>query len=884
MPGAGERETGDRVIAMIRFGISTLVLAVFAGVGLGQDLSFEKSVLPIFQAKCLNCHGEKRQRAGLDLRSKAALVKGGESGTALKPGALKESLLWEKIRTDEMPEGKVKLTPQEKDLIRRWIEAGAPGNDAAPIPAGPDLSITDEDRAFWAFRTPTRPEVPRTKWANPVDAFLATALEKKGLAFSPAAAPLVLLRRVTFDLTGLPPTPKEIEAFEADCTRTSPRAAYERVVDRLLASQHYGERWGRHWLDLAGYADSEGILDADYVRSAAWRYRDYVIRAFNEDKPYDRFLQEQIAGDELVDYWSVHQSAPELPPAVVDALVATGYLRCASDTSRPDFVNIKNAPGYYYQTLDDTLKIVASGTMGLTLQCAKCHAHKYDPIPQVDYYRMQAIFMSGYRPTQWVPQVQRKLQESTALQEKEAKELAARLDVNLAPLKKELTELTQSFANHLFEEGLAKLPAGDREAVRAAFAENPMKRTAAQKQLVDRHQADLKPVAAILAKKLVANSAYKAKQQKIAEAIKAIESQKRVFPEIRAFYDLPGDAKTPLLKRGDYTQPGAEVTPGVLRVLANQAAFAVPERARDARTSGRRLAFAKWLTRPDHPLTARVLVNRLWLHHFGVGLVATPDNFGKTGLPPSHPDLLDWLACEFMAPTQAADAKNAQAWTIKRMQRLIVTSAAYQQGSTYQPALHANARRVDPENRLLWRQRLRRLEGEAMRDAVLAVSGTLNPQMFGSPVPMVRSGDGEVNTPATPEGDRRSIYLQVRRSQPLTFLQLFDQPVIETNCTRREVSTVASQALTLLNSDFMTRKADAFAARILKEHPTDPVGYAVRLAFARNGTDVERARLVRFVEQQTEQHARTQPTDARRRALADLCHMLLSANEFAYVD
>jgi Protein of unknown function (DUF1553)/Protein of unknown function (DUF1549)/Planctomycete cytochrome C len=781
-----------------------------------KDLSFEKTVLPIFAAKCLRCHGDKRQKGGLDLRSKAALLKGGENGAALKPGSLKDSILWEKIRTDAMPEGDVKLSAAEKDVIRRWIEAGAPGDDKTPAARGPDLTITDEDRNFWAFQTPVRPRVPAVKTSNPIDAFLMVSLQKKGLTLSSPAEPLVLLRRVTFDLTGLPPTPAEIDEFLKDCGSAKPQTAYEKVVDRLLASPRYGERWARHWLDLAGYADSEGILDADYVRSAAWRYRDYVIRAFNDDKPYDRFLQEQLAGDELVDYWTVHQTAQELPPHVVDALIATGYLRCASDTSRPDFANIKNAPGYYFQTLNDTVKIVASSTMGLTLQCAKCHSHKYDPIPQTDYYRMQAIFMSGYRPAQWVPQVQRKLSESTAAQEKDAKEHNAKIEAEIAPLKKQQAEL----------------------------------------------------------KKTEKESPAKEKLQKIADEIKTLESKKRTFAEIRAFYDLPGEAKTHLLKRGEYLQPGPEVTPGVLRALVNHKSFDLPARLKDAKTSGRRLAFARWLTSPAHPLTGRVMVNRLWLHHFGQGIVATPDNFGKMGSPPSHPELLDWLATEFVA----------QKWSIKSMQRLMVTSSAYQQVSAYQPNAHANAKRIDPDNRLLWRQRLRRLEGEAMRDAVLSVSGTLNPHMFGPPVPMVRSGDGEVNTPATSEGNRRSIYLQVRRSQPLTFLQLFDQPVIETNCTRREVSTVASQALTLLNSDFMTKNADAFAERVLKEDAKDPARHALRLAFARAPTEAESRLFAKFLEQQTQQHAKTQPVETRRRAVADLCHMLLSANEFAYID
>jgi hypothetical protein len=871
---------------MLRFASGLLAFLYLTLSTQAQELSFEKSVLPIFAAKCLNCHGDKRQRAGLDLRTKAALLKGGETGTALKPGSLKESILWEKIRTDQMPEGDVKLTAKEKEIIRRWIESGAhaesPGTAVPGVQV--DLQITDEDRAFWAFKPPVRPAIPEGAATHPIDRFVLALLQKKGLALSPEADRLTLLRRVTFDLTGLPPTPAEIDDYLKDA-RAQPQAAHERVVDRLLASPRYGERWARHWLDLAGYADSEGILDADYVRSAAWRYRDYVIRAFNDDKPYDRFLQEQIAGDELVDYWTVHQTAKELPPHVVEALIATGYLRCASDTSRPDFVSIKNAPGYYFQTLDDTVKIVASSTMGLTVQCAKCHSHKYDPIPQTNYYQLQAIFMSGYRPNQWVPQVQRKLSESTAAQEKGAKEHNAKLDAAIVPLKKQLAELTQAFSNKVFEAGLAKLSAETREEVRLAFAADPAKRSPAQKQLVDKHQSELKPAAPIIAKKLDADPEFKGKQQQINEAIKTLDSKKRTFAEIRAFYDLPGEAKTHLLRRGEYAHPGPEVTPDVLRVLANAKAFELPTRSKDAKTSGRRLAFAKWLTRPDHPLTARVLVNRIWLHHFGQGIVATPDNFGKTGSPPSHPELLDWLACEFMSPIKpAGEQREPAGWSIKRLHRLIVTSATYKQSSAYRPNDHVNAKRLDPDNRLLWRQRLRRLEGEAMRDAVLAVSGTLNPQMYGVPVPMVRGGDGEVNTPNDASGNRRSIYLQVRRSQPLTFLQLFDQPVIETNCTRRETSTVASQALTLLNSDFITKKAEAFAERVLKESPADPAAHALRLAFGRPPREHESKLFVTFLDQQTRQHTKTHPADARRRAVADLCHMLLSANEFAYID
>jgi hypothetical protein len=849
-----------------------LLLATSAGAGEKAPPQFEKDILPIVEAKCWRCHGAMQRKARLDLRTRAGMVKGGETGPALSPGSPERSEIWIKISADKMPpDGKdPKLTEAEKVVIRNWIESGAKANDKAEASAEiADVQVTDADRDFWSFKKPVRPTVPavkaRERVRNAVDAFVLAALEKKGLTLSAEADRRTLIRRATFDLTGLPPTPEEVEAFQSDPAPD----AYERMIDRLLASPGYGERWGRHWLDLAGYADSEGILDADYPRSAAWRYRDYVIRAFNDDKPYDRFLKEQIAGDELIEYWKVKESQKEFTPEQVDALVATGYLRCASDTSRPDFATIKNAPGYYFQTLDDTVRIVASSTLGLTLQCARCHSHKYDPIPQSDYYRVQAIFMSGYRPSQWVPQAERRLFEATGAQEKESAAHNATVDAAIAPLKKQEAELRTRFGENLFNDRLAKLPESIREDVKVAVNTDPAKRTEVQKYLAAKFQNELRPAdPAVLAKALSdAYPEFKTKSQELTSAIKVEEAKRRTLPEIRAFYDLPGEVRTHLLRRGDYLNPGPEVAPGAPAMLAATKAFSWNAPPKEAKSSGRRLAFAEWLTQPDHPLTSRVLVNRLWLHHFGEGIVGTPDNFGKQGAPPSHPELLDWLATELVA----------RGWSVKAMHRLILTSSTYRQVSTVDP----QAAQTDPDNRLLWRQRMRRLEAEPLRDAVLSVSGSLNDQAFGSPVPMQRKGDGEVVTLADASGNRRSVYLQVRRSQPLTMLQVFDQPVMETNCTRRGVSTVSLQALTLLNSDFLTRQADAFATRVLKEKPDDPAGYAVLVAFGRPPTETVRAKLTAFIE---EQAGRYKTADAKHKAVTDLCHMLLSANEFAYID
>jgi hypothetical protein len=838
--------------------------------------TFEKEVVAILKAHCVRCHGEGQRKASLDVRSKAGLLKGGETGPALVPGAADKSLLWLKITEDKMPPGKAKLSEAEKALLKTWIAAGAHGEISAKAD-GPDREVTDADRRFWSFQPPSRPAVPSVKHSdrvrNAIDSFVLSSLEKKGLTLAPEAPRLVLLRRATLDLTGLPPMPKEIDEFLHDKRPD----AYERLIDRLLASPRYGERWGRHWLDLAGYADSEGILDADYVRTAAWRYRDYVIRAFNDDKPYDRFLKEQLAGDELYDYWTANRTQKELPARVVEGLIATGYLRCASDTSRPDFVNIKNAPGYYHQTLNDTVQIVSSSLLGLTVQCARCHSHKYDPIPQTEYYRMTAIFMGAYRPEKWVPQVERRLFEASAAQEKEAKEHNAKVDAAVAALKKEADALRRKFADRLFQERLAALPAQIRDDVRLALATAPAKRSEVQKYLAVKFEAELRPPPAALPATLAKSyPEYQQQSKSLTERMQAEVAKRRTFPEIRALYDLPGAAKTHLLRRGDYLQPGREVTPGALSALAAPKPFRWQTPPKGARTSGRRLAFAEWLTQLGHPLTARVLVNRLWLHHFGEGLVATPDNFGHAGAAPSHPELLDWLAVEFVA----------RKWSVKEMHRLMMTSAAYRQSSTPDTAAIREARKVDPEDRLLWRQRLRRLEAEALRDSILSVSGSLNTTMYGPPVPMLRQPDGEVVTPTGAAGNRRSVYLQVRRSQPLTLLQIFDQPVIETNCPRRGVSTVASQALTLLNSDFLTRQADAFAARVLKEKPDDPAALALLLAFGRPTTEKEKARLAGFVKEQAGRYvaAGAGKEQAARKATADLCQMLLSANEFVYID
>lgn len=824
--------------------------------------TFEESVLPILKDRCFKCHAGAEPKNGLRLTTRREILTGGKSGPAIRINAAESSLLWIKIAGNDMPQGGPPLTAEEKGILRTWINDGAIGVDASEPGDGEPLAAAAEAGDYWSFRPPTRPALPEVQHPeqvrNAVDAFVVAKLDEKGLSLSPEASREMLLRRAYFDLVGLPPPPEVVTAFLAD----DDPLAYERLIEQLLASPHYGERWGRHWLDLAGYADSAGVLAEDRPLPTMYRYRDYVIAAFNNDKPYDRFLQEQIAGDELTDYWTAHDTQERLPDDVIEAVTATGYLRCAPDSSRPDFAGIKNADAlYFYPTLQDTLQIVASSTMGLTLQCARCHSHKYDPIPQTEYYRLQAVFMAALRPKQWIPQMDRQLPIATAAQKKATAEHNGKLDAEIARLN----------------QAQAALPETIRGDVQAALKKPADQRNEVDKYLAGNFQPLLQPDDAALNKLLPETYAeFKQAAEQHVAAVAAQERQRQHFDFIRALYDVPGPTVTPLLRRGDALTPGDPVEPGVLTALQTPQPFDWTPPPADSKTSGRRLAFARWLTQPGHPLTARVMVNRVWLQHFGEGIVSTPEDFGTIGASPSHPQLLDWLASEFVSSK----------WSIKHLHRLMMTSSAYRQRSTLDETAHAAAIKADPDNRLLWRQRLRRLDAEPVRDALLSVAGLLDESVFGSPVPVARRGDGEVTPADGANGRRRSVYIQVLRSHPLSLLHAYDQPVMETNCIRRTRSTVATQALTLLNSDAMVQAAEAMADRVLQQFADAPSAGCVLLAYGRWASEAEATALTQFAAMQQAKYVElgSAPEAARRQAMADLCHMLLSANEFVYID
>ncbi|HEV3258515.1 MAG TPA: PSD1 and planctomycete cytochrome C domain-containing protein [Gemmataceae bacterium] len=842
-------------------------------------LLFEQHVRPIFKVYCFDCHGEgEKLKAGLDLRLRRLILDGGKSGAVLVPGKRGESLLFKKISKHKMPPGKKKLSQEEIALIGRWIDAGARTARSEPRQVGQGVLITPDERAFWAFQPIRRPAVPPLNGASqvrtPVDAFVQAKLEEKKLTFSPDAGKETLIRRAYFDLIGLPPAPDDVARFLAD---RSP-GAYDRLIDRLLASPRYGERWGRHWLDVAGYADSEGYTSADPVRRDAFKYRDYVIRSLNVDMPFDQFIREQLAGDEMV-----RPPYRNLSPADVDKLVATGFLRTAPDGTASRVVDQALARN---QVVAETIKIVSTSLLGLTVGCAQCHNHKYDPIPQADYYRLRAIFEPAFDCRNWRSPRGRRISLATDADRRQA----ARIEAEAARIDAEHIHKTKEYVERTFEKELQKLPKGLREPVRRAWKTPPDQRFPGERRLLKEN-----PSVNVSAGSLyLYDPKAAAELKKIAERAAAVRATKPVEEYVRALTEVPGRVPaTYLFYRGDHTRPKEALLPGELTVLA-AGAGAIPAKDPALPTTGRRLAYARWLTSGKHPLLARVLVNRVWWHHFGRGIVGTPGDFGFLGERPTHPELLDWLADDFMAG----------GWKLKRLHKLIMTSTVFRQASRPEPPTSGGS--GDPDNRLYGRMALRRLDAEALRDSILAVAGKLNARMFGRPVPVMEDEVGQFVIgidnkndenrpgPVLPmhgEEFRRSVYVQARRTRPLALLDTFDAPAMDPNCTARASSTVAPQSLMLMNSDFIVTQAGYFAERVRRQAGSDPraqVIHAWRLAFGAAPSAAEIQDATSFLAEQRAQFGNRVPPkaalDAQAQALASFCQVLISSNRFLYVD
>ena len=894
----GKDKLDEKSVSTIRRWIEAGAPSQSAGASASQrpaapEIITENDVLPIFQTRCVLCHGKRHQEGGLDLRTQASRLKGGMSGPAVVPGNPGESLLMRKILAGEMPPAKMVFDyavrspdSSEVETLRKWIAVGCPPAPAEDVAADNaiDPLVTDEARKFWSFQPPRHPSPPKVvhedRVRNPVDLFLLQKLEAKGLTFSPDADRLKLMRRAYIDLIGMPPSPAQISSYLAD-TRPD---AYERLIDYLLGSKHYGERWGTYWLNAAGYADSEGLLDQDQVRLHAWRYRDYVIRSFNQDKPYDRFLMEQIAGDELVDYKTAKQVTPEL----LEKLIATGFLRTVPDgTYSPSNSSVSER----MDVIADEVQVLASSVLGLTIGCARCHNHKYDPIPQRDYYRFSAILMAAYDPYDWLipdPRNRYKLKYPTrhidlAL-DREKQEVA---DYN-APLEKDLSRQEEAletaakpFREKLFHERVAGLPPGVREDLQKLAQTPTEKRSEFQRYLGERFQETLNITVDDLIKRY---PDFRPEGEKLKKAVDEVKAKMRPKPQIRALFDMGGEPSANyLLRRGDVRMPGERVQPGVpsvLRIGLKPYKLEPPRQGAD--TSGRRLALARWLIQPNHPLTSRVMVNRIWMHHFGTGIVSSPANFGHTGSPPSHPELLDWLAKEFVR----------QRWSIKAMHRLIMTSTAYRQTS----AVDAKTQQSDPDNLLLSRMPMRRLDAEALYDSILAVTGRLDATQFGPPAEIEVKANGEVVAKPSKAGYRRSVYVLQRRITPMTQLEVFDIPPMSPNCIERRQSTVPTQALQMMNSDSLRAFSRHMAARLIDEFGEDTaeqVGQTYLRVYSRLPTDTELrtalgglANLTRKWLEHLEQEQPETPKlyTARWRALADFCQTLLISAEFLYVD
>jgi hypothetical protein len=702
-----------------------------------------------------------------------------------------------------------------------------------------------EKRNHWAWKPPVRPALPSVKnagWVrNPIDAFVLAKLEAAKLTPSASATREHLIRRVTFDLIGLQPTPAEIDAFVNDHSAN----AWDKVVDRLLASPHYGERWGRHWLDLARFAESNGY-EYDEPRPNAWRYRDYVIASFNSDKPYDRFIKEQLAGDELF---------PDDP----QALIATGF-----NLLGPDMTDAASQAQRRQNTLDDMTDTASLAFLGLTIGCARCHNHKFEPISQSDYFRLQAFFTPAEyrRDLPLIDPAQKAVYE---------KRLKAYQDA-AAPVKASVEALEAPYRKKLLEGRLAKVS----ETIRIAYLTPDEKRTPAQKESAVTAARLLN----IPAKEITAalSTEHKAEQDRLLAELKKLDVLKPSVPTAMGLQETGKAPKTFILRRGELRSPGEEVRAGwptILSVGFRQEPASI--KSSSPKTTGRRSALAAWIASPEHPLTARVMVNRLWQHHFGRGIVATTSDFGVRGTPPTHPELLDWLASEFMQPLKPQDKRSVPGggspWSIKHLHRLMLLSATYQQATIATP----QAAKEDPANALFGRMNRLRLEGEIIRDSLLAVSGRLNPKMGGPgvfpPLPPEASNVGNQWKASADAADhvRRSVYIFAKRNLRFPFLEPFDVPDSNLSCPQRERSTTAPQALALLNAPDVTTAAKALAARLEKDGAdTDGrITLAYRLTLGRMPTDLELRLSREFLE---------------GGPLSEFCRALFNVNEFVYLD
>jgi hypothetical protein len=961
---------------------SRLLISCLAGVGSflvpgalqpateGQAPLFERDIAPIFQARCVRCHGLEDLQAGLDLRTPPLALKGSARGPVIVKGFAEKSLLYQKVATSAMPPTKTKLSKEQIDMVRRWIDSGAQFARSYTISKAESRPVVEADREHWAFRKYTRPSVPTVRHPDlvrtPVDTFILARLDTRNLVYAAPANRETLIRRAYLDLTGLLPTPEQVDAFVND---SSPNA-WEKLVDGLLASPHFGERWGRHWLDEAGYSD---ILGGDTLNTKALkvveekhRYRDYVIQALNRDEPYDQFLREQLAGDEMYDW----RNADKMTPEAREALVATGFLRNAPDDSDN---NMGGNVEKRLATISTIIQNVSTNLLGLTVGCAQCHSHKFDPIPQTDYYSMVAIFSPAFNTTSWEKPRDRYLAGVTPKEQAAIDAHNAAIDEKVKPLQKQLASIRKPYEEKIMGMMIRAFPSSVRKDLVKAAALKSEDRDTVQQYLVENigplvAKIDTLPVAqvevtdpndlrgqieAAYAKRAAREQAArggpvkktvtpedeqevlqlfaktrrdivaaigadaddrtelqtyllrsfirmtrippqrvvpmlskedKEKYAAIEAQIQPFEAQRLSYPKLIATYDVGPPPATYLLRRGDVNSPTEPVPAAAPSILVEPGGSPVLTAAYDKarQTAFTRLEFADWITKPGtiaSSLVARVRVNRIWQHLFGEGIVRTPENFGRNGMKPSHPELLDWLAVEF----------SSNGWHIKPLIKRIMMSGVYMQSSARPDAQQIAA--IDAGNELLAGFPLKRLESEIIRDAVLSASGKLDPAIGGPSVRLQYFDDGHVaiskkDLPTPSAEYRRGMYMFTRRGHNLTMMRLFDQPNLDASCMRRTSSAVVMQSLTMLNGDFMLEQADFMAERVLKSagpSDADHIDLAFRIALGRHPNASERGWSQKSLAGFTEAWQQNKAKDGEQKALASLCQTLLNTNEFLYV-
>jgi Protein of unknown function (DUF1549)/Protein of unknown function (DUF1553)/Planctomycete cytochrome C len=806
-----------------------------------EDVAFyEKEVVPILQAHCLNCHGgQAKIKGGLRLTGRADMLKGGDTGPAVNLEKPAESLILKAINQvdDDLkmpPKGK--LPPAQIEVLTKWVNRGLPfAATKAAVRHGPP-PVDDEARKFWAFRPVMRPSVPEIgapagashpqfEIRNPIDAFVLAKLQTANLNPALPADKGTLLRRAYYSVTGLPPSPAEVDAFLADTSLD----AYEKIVDRLLDSRHYGEHWGRHWLDIVRYAESNSY-ERDGAKPHAWKYRDYVIKSFNADKPYDRFIKEQLAGDEM-------------NPATPESLIATGFYRLGLWDDEP-----VDAEAAYFDGLDDIVSTTGQAFLGLTVGCARCHDHKIDPFPQADYYRLLAFFHGirhyGVRSPESV------VEASVAV-------VGAKPDMAeaVAAHQKKVADVESRI--RLIESGVfSKLVGGERDDFDHEMNKLPIMR---------KHIGD-----AITQEQLDQYLALRRERSRLRRSAPPAMDEALVVKE-----SGPKPRDTFVMIRGNAHSRGAKVEPGFPTVLPT---LKVPPATPREKTSGQRTVLADWIADPANTLTARVMVNRIWQYDFGRGIVRSTSNFGYQGNPPTHPELLDWLASEFVS----------HGWSIKHIQRLILTSSAFRMSGRFDRSAAAK----DPENDLLWRFDSHRLTAEEIRDSILAVSGNLNLKKIDGPsvYPVIpkevlagqsRPGDGWGRS-SPEDAAARSVFVFIKRSLAVPLLAVFDSPDPDAPCPVRFTTTQPTQALGMINSEFVNQQAKLFADAVTKEAGNDvaaKVWLILRRVTQRSPTNAEIERGVKFIA--TSQNEDQLSADE---ALRRFCLLALNLNEFVMID